>query len=268
MIHIIRYMPNLFSILLGAFIMISCSTQPQVSMIAKKELAPTGKLRAGMNLGNTLFTQKSGSGELQGVSVDLMQELAKRLGVPLELVIYDEPGQVAEASAKGVWDVAILAIEQTRAKTLTFSPAITEIEGGYVVHQKSSISRIEQVDAKGVKIAAPVGAGYELYLTNALKNASIVRTKNFANSIEVYNLNQVDVLAGLKPNLMDSMSKFPEGKLLDGHFMVINHGFATPRGHYAADEYLRNFVKELIESGFIASSIEKHQIKGLTAVKK
>jgi len=248
--------------------MISCSTQPLLSLEAKKDLASTGKLRAGMNLGNTLFTQKNNTGELQGVSVDLMQELAKRLDVPLEMVIYDEPGQVAEASAKGVWDVAILAIEQTRAKTLTFSPAMTEIEGGYVVHQNSSITRMEQVDAKGVKIAAPAGAGYELYLNNALKNAAIVRTKNFANSIEIFNLKQVDVLAGLKPNLMDAMTKFPEGKLLEGHFMIINHGLATPRGHNAGDEYLQNFVKELNESGFVARSIAKHQIKGLTAVKK
>ena len=74
--------------------MISCSTQPLLSLEAKKDLASTGKLRAGMNLGNTLFTQKNNTGELQGVSVDLMQELAKRLDVPLEMVIYDEPGQV------------------------------------------------------------------------------------------------------------------------------------------------------------------------------
>jgi polar amino acid transport system substrate-binding protein len=268
MIQFIKPTPNLISILLGALMMISCSTQPSLNMDVKKELAPTGKLRAGMNLGNNLFTQKNNLGELQGVSVDLMQELAQRLGVPLDLVIYDEPGQVAEASAKGVWDVAILAIEQTRAKTLSFSPAMTEIEGGYVVHQKSSLTRIDQIDAIGIKIAAPEKAGYELFLTNTLKNASIVRTKNFANSIEMFNLNQVDVLAGLKPNLIDSMNKIPEGKLLDGHFMVINHGFAIPRGHIAGEEYLRNFVKELNASSFVARSIEKHQIKGLKAIKE
>ncbi len=268
MIQFIKPTPNLISILLGALMMISCSTQPSLNMDVKKELAPTGKLRAGMNLGNNLFTQKNNLGELQGVSVDLMQELAQRLGVPLDLVIYDEPGQVAESSAKGVWDVAILAIEQTRAKTLSFSPAMTEIEGGYVVHQKSSLTRIDQIDAIGIKIAAPEKAGYELFLTNTLKNASIVRTKNFANSIEMFNLNQVDVLAGLKPNLIDSMNKIPEGKLLDGHFMVINHGFAIPRGHIAGEEYLRNFVKELNASSFVARSIEKHQIKGLKAIKE
>ena len=84
-------------------------------MTAINELAPTGKLRAGMNLGNNLFTRKNESGELFGVSVDLMQELAKRLGVSLELVVYEQPGQVADDATKGVWDIAILAIEKTRA---------------------------------------------------------------------------------------------------------------------------------------------------------
>jgi polar amino acid transport system substrate-binding protein len=236
-------------------------------MPIKSELAPTGKLRAGMNLGNNLFTRKDTSGQLQGVSVDLMRELASRLGVPLELVVYDRPGLVADDSAKGVWDVAILAIEKTRAKTISFSTAMTEIEAGYVVGKNSSIRLSDQVDAKGIKIAAPDKAGYELFLTSSLKNASLVRTKDFASSIDLFNEKQVDVLAGLKPNLIESMHKLPEGQLLQGNFMTVNHGFAIPLGRNTADLYLQNLVKELIASGFISNAIEKHQIKGLAAVK-
>ena len=230
------------------------------------ELAPTGKLRAGMNLGNNLFTRQSESGELLGVSVDLMQELAKRLGVSLELVVYEQPGQVADDATKGVWDIAILAIEKTRAKTISFSPGMTEIEAGYVVHQNSTLKNTEEVDVKGMKIAAPAKAGYELYLRSALKNASIIQTKNFADSIQVFNDHQVDVIAGLKPNLIESMHQLTEGRLLQGNFMTVNHGFAIALGNAAANAYLQNFVKELIETGFVARSIEKHQIKGLIAI--
>ena len=230
------------------------------------ELAPTGKLRAGMNLGNNLLTRKNESGELFGVSVDLMQELAKRLGVPLEMVIYEQPGQVADDVTKGVWDIAILAIENTRAKTISFSPAMTEIEAGYVVHLNSTLKSTEEVDAEGIKIAAPEKAGYELYLTSALNNASILRTKNFADSIQIFNENKVHAIAGLKPNLSESMHKLPEGKLLQGNFMTVNHGFAMALGKAAANTYLQNFVKELIDTGFVARSIEKHQIKGLIAI--
>jgi len=237
-----------------------------MTMTAINELAPTGKLRAGMNLGNNLFTRKNESGELFGVSVDLMQELAKRLGVSLELVVYEQPGQVADDATKGVWDIAILAIEKTRAKTISFSPAMTEIEAGYVVHHNSTLKSTEEVDAKGIKIAAPEKAGYELYLTSALNNASIVRTKNFAASIQIFNEYKVDAIAGLKPNLIESMHKLPEGKLLQGNFMTVNHGFAVALGKTEANAYLQNFVKELIDTGFVARSIEKHQIKGLIAI--
>ena len=219
-----------------------------------------------MNLGNNLFTRQNAAGELLGVSVDLMQELAKRLGVSLDMVIYDQPGQVADDATNGVWDIAILAIEKTRAKTISFPPAMTEIEAGYVVHKSSTLQGTEEVDAKGMKIAAPEKAGYELYLTSALKNASIVRTKNFANSIEIFNENAVDALAGLKPNLIESMSKLPDGRLMPGNFMTINHGFAIALGKPAANAYLENFVKDLIATGFVARSIEKHQIKGLVAI--
>jgi polar amino acid transport system substrate-binding protein len=155
-----------------------------------RELALSGKLRAGMNLGNNLFTRTDASGQLHGVSVDLMQELAKRLGVPLEMLVYDQPGQVADDSAKGVWDIAILAIEETRAKTISFSPAMTEIEAGYVVRKNSPLKLPDQVDSKGIKIAAAEKTGYELFLTSSLKNASLIRTKNFASSIETFNQNQ------------------------------------------------------------------------------
>ncbi len=235
-------------------------------MDAKKALAPTGKLRAGMNIGNNLFTRQNETGQLYGVSVDLMQELANRLGVPLQMVVYNQPGQVADDVGNDVWDVAILAIEKTRAKTILFSPAMTEIEAGYVVHQNSDFQLAEQVDSSGVKIAAPEKAGYELYLSHALKNASLVRTKSFASSLELFNLDQVDAVAGLKPNLIESMHQLPMGKLLQGNFMTVNHGFSVALGRVDAAAYLANFVKDLIESGFVGRSITNHQIKGLKAI--
>ena len=235
-------------------------------MNAQQALAPTGKLRAGMNIGNNLFTRQNEAGELFGVSVDLMQELAKSLDVPLEMVVYHQPGQVADDAVNDKWDVAILAIEKTRAQTILFSPGMTEIEAGYVVQQNSRFESAAQVDSNGIKIAAPEKAGYERYLMTTLKNASIVHTQNFAGSLALFNQNQVDAVAGLKPNLIESMHQLPTGKLLQGNFMTVNHGFSVPLGRVDAAAYLEKFVKQLIEKKFIDSSIKKHQIIGLTAI--
>jgi hypothetical protein len=131
-----------------------------------------------MNLGNALFTTKDvATGELRGVSVDVMRELASRLGVPLEFVVHATPGDVADASGAGTWDVAILAIEQTRAEKIAFTPAMTEIEATYVVHMDSRLQSAGQVDTPGTRISTPGRAGYELYLTRTLRNATLVRTK-------------------------------------------------------------------------------------------
>jgi polar amino acid transport system substrate-binding protein len=167
--------------------MSGCATSPSAPAAARAELAPTGKLRAGMNLSNTLFTLKDASGRLYGVAVDVMNELGARLGVPVEMVVYPTPGQVADAVNSGTWDVAILAIEATRAQTISFSPPISEIEATYVVRKDSPLRSVEQVDSSGVRIAAPAKAGYELYLRRALKSATLVDSKDLQGSINMIN---------------------------------------------------------------------------------
>lgn len=245
-----------------------CATSLKVPEAARSELTPTGKLRAGMNLGNALFTTKGvATGELRGVSVDVMRELASRLGVPVEFVVYATPGDVADASGAGTWDVAILAIEQTRAEKIAFSPAMTEIEATYVVHKDSALHSAEQVDTLGTRISTPEKAGYELYLTRTLRNATLVRTKGVQASIDLFNERRTDALAGLKPALLESMDKIPDGRLLEGKFMSVNHGLGIPRERPAAVEYLKAFVEEMKASGFVARSVERHGVQGLSALK-
>ena len=235
---------------------------------ARRELAPGGKVRAGMNLGNALFTGKdAATGELRGVSVDLMRELAARLGVPLELVLFATPGEVADAADAGTWDVAVLAIEEARAKNIAFSPAMTEIEATYAVHADSPLRTAAEVDAAGVRIAAPAKAGYELYLTRTLRNATLLRTESAAAAIELFNRRGADALAGLKPVLLQSLAKLPGARLVEGRFTAVNHGLGTPRARSAAAGYLAAFVRDVNASGFVARSIERHGVKGLAPVR-
>jgi polar amino acid transport system substrate-binding protein len=221
-----------------------------------------------MNLGNTLFTGKDpASGELRGVSVDVMRELASRLGVSVDFVVYPTPGDVADAADQNAWDVAILAIEEARAKTIAFSPAMTEIEATYAVHKNSPLRSVDQVDSPGVRISAPEKAGFELYLTRTLRSATLIRTKGSTASIELFKEGQADVLAGLRPMLLESMRELPDARLLEGRFMAVNHGVGTPRERRAAATYLKGFAEEMKASGFVAWSIERHQVRGLSALR-
>lgn len=246
------------------------STVPDTT--ARAELAPTGTLRAGMNLGNTLFTgQDKATGELRGVSVDVMRELAARLGVPLALVVHATPGEVADAADKNTWDVAILAIEQARAEKIAFSPAMTEIEATYMVHRDSKFQSVADVDTAGTRISVAEKAGYELYLTRVLRHASLVKVKGFTAAMELFNAGGADALAGLKPSLLDALAqmpevRMPEVRMLPGTFMTVNHGLGTPRPRPLAAQYLKSFVEDVNASGFVAASIARHQVQGLAAV--
>lgn len=260
---------NPVTTVLARVLIAGCATSPQLNDPARSALAPTGKLRAGMNLGNGLFTTKDATtGELRGVSIDLMRELAKRLSVPLELVVHATPGDVTDAIDKGTWDVAILAIEQSRAEKIAFSPAMTEIEATYLVHKDSPLRAVAQVDAPGIRISTPDKAGYELYLTRTLRSASLIRSKSFPGAVDVFNERRAEALAGLKPALLESMDKTPDARFVDGNFMTVNHGIGTPRERgAAAAAYVKSFVDEMSASGFVASSIERHGVKGLAAIK-
>jgi polar amino acid transport system substrate-binding protein len=240
---------------------------PAAPDAARAELAPTGALRAGMNLSNTLFTtQDAATGELEGVSVDLMRELASRLVVPVEFVVYPTPGDVADAAGEGTWDVAILAIEPARARTIAFSPPITAIEATYAVHEDSPLRSAADVDAPGVRIAAPDKAGFELYLTRTLRNATLVRTQGSAAAQKLFVERGADALAGLRPMLLASADRLPGARLLEGRFMTVNHGIGTPCDRTAAAAYLAAFVAHANASGFVARSIARHGVRGLSAV--
>lgn len=253
---------------LAALLVAGCATAPAVPDAVRAELAPTGRLRAGMNLGNPLFTSRDpATGALRGVSVDVMRELAARLGVEVEFVVHATPGDVADAVGKGTWDVAVLAIADERAQTIAFSPAMTEIEATYVVHQDSPLRAASQVDASGIRISAPAKAGYELYLTQTLRRATLIRAKDTGAAIDLFNARGADALAGLKPVLLETMGKLPGARFLEGNFMTVNHGLGSPRARTAAAKYLKAFVEQMNASGFVAGSIQRHGVQGLAAVK-
>ena len=250
----------------AAILIAGCAATARAPQAVRDELAPTGALRAGMNLQNNLFTVKDASGELAGVAVDVVQELGRRLGVPVKYVMYETPGKVADDAPNGNWDVGVLAIEQTRAKVVAFSPAMTAIEATYLVPAGSRFTSLADVDSPGTRIALNDKAGYEGHLVRTLKHAQLVRGRNTADTFAVFNAQKLDAIAALRPMLIENQAKVPGSRLLEGSFMTVNHGVAVPQGRPAAAEWVREQIEDLNRSGFIARSIERHQVKGLSPI--
>src|SRR5271166_5320645 len=125
------------------------------------ELAPTGVLRAAINMGNFLLvTGRTPSGDPEGVAPDMAREIASRLGVPVKYVPYARPGELADAAGTGVWDVGLIGAEPQRAEKIAFTPAYVEIEATYLVPAGSPFKTIAEVDKPGIRIAVSARSAY------------------------------------------------------------------------------------------------------------
>jgi polar amino acid transport system substrate-binding protein len=237
-------------------------TQP-ASSAAIAELAPSGKLRAAINFGNPILaTRDPSTGEPRGVSVDLSRELAKRLGVPVELVLYNAAGKVVEGLQAKQWDVAFVAIDPARAVDMDFTVAYVVIEGAYLVPQGSPIRNNADVDREGLRVVVGAGSAYDLYLSRELRKAQLVRAPTSPAVVDTMVAQKLDVAAGVKQQLEADAKRVPGVRLLDGRFMVINQAMATPKGRAAGVLYLTQFVEEMKASGFVAAALARHGIEG------
>jgi polar amino acid transport system substrate-binding protein len=229
------------------------------------ELAPTGVLRAGINLSNFLLvTGKSPAGDPEGVAPDLAGEIATRLGVPVKYVPFKTPGELADAAASGVWDIGLIGAEPQRAATIAFSPAYAEIEATYLLPAGSPLKTIADVDAPGVRIAVTGRAAYGLWLDRNIKHAELVRSETLDSAYEQFVSDKLDALAGLRPRLLADLEKLPGAHIIDGRFTSVQQAIGTPRKNVAGATFLRDFVEEVKASGLVARLIERHKVRGLS----
>jgi len=225
-----------------------------------KDLAPTGKLRAAINLGNSVLAQTdAATGKPKGITPDLANELGKRLGVPVELVTFNAAGKVFEAAKTNAWDIAFIAIEPVRAAEVEFSAPYVIIEGNYMVHKDSALKTVADVDKPGIRIAVGVGSAYDLYLTRTIKNATVVRASMGGGQamIDMFLKDKLEVAAGVKQPLVAYAATNPDMRVMDEHFMEIQQAMGTPKGRLAGAAYLRAFVEDMKASGFVADAIKR-----------
>ena len=229
-----------------------------------KELTPTGKLRVGVNLGNFLLVQRSPDGSIRGIVPDLAQELARRLGVAAELRQYEKVGDVADGAKKGEWDVAFIGAEPQRAAEIDFTEPYVEIEACYLVPAGSPIKTLGEVDRKGVRIAVAARSAYHLWLERNIKQAQLVVGDSIGGSYQRFVDEKLEVLAGLKPKLLEDAAKLPGARILDGRFTSVQQAIGTPKGRPEGAAYLRKFAQDVKASGLVAQLIARHNIKGLS----
>lgn len=244
---------------------------PDPSSEAVAALAPTGTLRAAINLSNFLLVTgkgpsvDGGPGNPEGVSPDVAAALAAKLGVGLELLRYKTPGAVADDGPSGNWDIGNIGAEAQRAVHINFTAAYAEIEATYLVPAGSPIQSIDEVDRPGIRIASAARAAYDLWLERNLEHAELVHGSGLDGSFQVFVDEGLDALAGLRARLVTDVERVPGARILDGRFSAVQQAVGTPKDRDPAGfEYLKVFVEAAKAGGFVAERIEQHGAVGLS----
>jgi polar amino acid transport system substrate-binding protein len=231
---------------------------------ARQALAPTGKLRVGLQLGNPLNAIRDPvSGEMKGLGFDLGKELAQRIGVPFEPVLYPSIGALLDGGKSGAWDVAHFGFSPERAKEWDFAPVHLEVEFGFLVPASSSISTMADVDRPGIRVAVQEKSGPDTFFSRTLKNAVVIRASSNPGALEALKSGRADVMGSIKPILFETSNQLPGSRVLDGRPGIDPHAMAMPKGRDRGMVYMRQFIGDAKSEGLVKAAIGRVGLRGV-----
>ena len=231
-----------------------------------KSFAPSGTLRVGINLGNpVLASEDAANKKLSGISVDIANEIGKRINLPVQLIPFKSAGATVEGIKNGDLDLVFVAIDPVRGADISYTPAYIQIEGAYMVKTSSVLMSNEEVDVAGNEIVVGKGSAYDLYLTREIKSATLLRAANSQAVVDDFMSGKGNVAAGVKQQLESDAKRYQALRRLPGRFMVINQAIGVPKARLDFEKtttYLSEVITQLKQSGFIANSMQRHYIQG------
>lgn len=254
----------------AAVLLASCASMSGPSPEVRHALAPTGKLRVGLFQGSPSHAFKDAkTGEWKGVGHDLGRDLAARLGVPFEPVLYPTPVRFLDGSKKGEYDIAFIAINPERRAYLDFAARHVDIDFGYLVPAGSPIRTIADVDRPGVRVIVAERGAPDNFLSGALKNATLVRLKSVAEMVAALGAGKGDVVGSVKGNLPDQAAQMPGSRILDGAPGAEQSALAMPKGRgEAALAYTRQFIREAKADGRVQAAVDRAGLRGASIAKE
>ena len=248
-----------------ALLLVGCADlTTAVTAQVRHALAPTGKLRVALQMGNPLnVIRDSNSGEMKGVGYDLGKELAHRIGVPFDPIFYPSVGAILDSGKAGAWDVAHFGFSVQRAIEFDFSAIDLEVEFGYLVPDGSSISTLENVDGPEIRVAVQEKSGPDAFFTSTLKEAILVREPSNSDAFAAVKSRKADAMGSIKPILFELTSHLTGFTVLDGRAGVDPHAMAMPKNRALGMAYLRQFVDTAKSEGLVKAAIERAGLRGV-----
>ena len=258
----------LMPVILG-LVLVGCAANPitptsdPATPEARRALAPTGKLRVGLQLGSPHnVIRESPSGEMKGVGFDIGNELAGRLGVAFEPIFYPSVGALLDGGKSGAWDVAFVGFSPARAKDWDFTALHMQMEFGYLVPAGSSVSSMADVDRPGIRVAVQEKSQPEVFLSRTLKNAAVVRGSSLADTLEILKSGRADAIFSIKPSLFEVSNRLPGSRVLDGTAGLDPHAMVMPKGREPGVAYARRFIEDEKSKGMVKAAIDRAGMRG------
>ena len=241
-----------------------CSTQALApSVEQQRTLAPSGKLRAGLYPGTpTSILQDPASAEPRGVGYELGKELARRLGVPYEPVVFANNAEVLDAVKNGRVDVAFTNASPARAKDMDFTAPYLEIELGFLVPSGSPIDSIAAVDQPGVRVAVTEKSSSDAALSRDLKNAVVVRAATVKVGVDMLSSGKANAYATNKATLFEMADELPGSRVIAGRWGVERHAIALPKGRAQGLDFARRFADDAKSDGLVKDAIKRAGLRG------
>ena len=234
-----------------------------VSNVVKQQLAPTGILRAGINLSNFLLVSSTAAdGSPQGISPDIANLVASMLDLPCELVCFHRPGKLADAINQDIWDIGNIAFEAERAQTLDFSHPYVMIEANFLVRHDDDFWTNDDINRAAAKIAVSERSAYDLWLTDHFSQAQIIRASSIQAAHDLFFEEKVDVLASLKPKLLEDMANHSGVRIIDTSFTAVKQSIGLAKGKAESIAFINTLIAQSIKNGWIAAQLELHGMTG------
>ena len=234
-----------------------------------KKIAPTGELRVGLNMSNFLLVNsKDINGLPGGVSPDIGKKIAKELNVNCKLVQFERPGLLADAVDDNKWDICNIAYEKERSKTIDFSDPYVNIDANFIFRNKYNFKSNEEINSSGIKIAVVERSAYDLWLSDNFKNAELIKVKTIDSSHKLFREGSVDVLAGLKPKLLEELEINDDFKIISNPFTYIKQSVGIKKGNPEILDFLNDFISKLIQEGYVKSLLKKHNVQNKSSIPK
>lgn len=226
------------------------------------KLAPTGKLRVAIAISPAPGPFWSGrdavTGEPKGVAIDLGRAMAEKLGVPCELVIYENSGAITDAAASGAWDVTFVPMDSERAKRLDFGPVYNIGESTFLVRPGAPIASLDDVDRPGVRVLG-IEATTTIRATAAwLKNIQPIPTPNVEKVMAMLASGEADAFAMSRDALTDLAKTLPGSHVLPGFYFQAKTATAVPKDRPASLAFVTDFMNEAKKNGLVRRALDAH----------